>query len=120
MPKKKGIISKEELFCPFALTACSAPNNNNPGIEIDWVDFIVLNNINYLGNYNGDNKYEQGSIDGVIGKVTFNVSKNVKDPAYKIKNGDAAFLPVGTEIYKIKGFKPEFRIAVNADGVWRI
>ena len=117
---KTKLISMVLILLSFALTACTTPNNNNSGAEIDWVDFIVLNNINYLGNYQGDNKYEQGSMDGVIGKVTFNVSKNVKDPAYKLKNGDAAFLPVGTEIYKIKGFKPEFRIAVNTEGKWRV
>jgi len=108
------------LILPLILASCSISGINSTRSIIDWVDFVVIGDIHYLRNYNVGNKLLEESIDAVIGKVKFNVSNNIKDINYKVKNGDAAFLPKGTKIYKIKGYKPEFRIIVNTAGEWRI
>lgn len=117
---KVRIIRLLILILPLILTSCSIPGINGTRAMIDWVDFIVLDDVHYIGNYNGGNKLIEESIEGVIGEVKFNVSNNIKETSYKVKNGDAAYLPKGTKIYKIKGYKPEFRIAVNTEGEWRI
>jgi hypothetical protein len=117
---KAGMIGLLTIIFPLILAACSIGNNSGTGTLIDWVDFIVLGDIQYVGNYYGDNKLVEGSIDKVIGEVKFNVSNNTKKTDYKLKNGDAAYLPKGTKIYSINGYKPEFRIAVNTEGEWRI
>jgi len=108
------------LILPLILASCSIRGINSNISSIDWVDFVILGDIHYMGNYSGGNKLLEESIEGVIGEVKFNVSDNIKDTNYKVKNGDAAFLPKGTKIYKLKGYKPEFRIAVNTVGEWRI
>lgn len=115
---------KLKLFNIFilllVLTACSSPNTLGQAAEIDWVDFIVLNDIHYIGNYHRDNKLHSEDIQETIGEVKFNVAKNIKVTNYKVKNGDSAYLDKGTKIYRIKGYKPEFRIAVNVEDEWRI
>lgn len=117
---KVKIISLLILILSLTLTSCSFPGLKNTGVMIDWVDFIVLNDINYIRNTDGDYELIEDGIDGIIGEVKFNVSENIKDTEYKVKNGDAAYLPKGTKVYKLKGYKPEFRIAVSIEGEWRI
>ncbi len=92
------------------LTGCI---QRSPKVEIDWVDFINHKNVTYLATKftTSDRK-----IESEIGKTLFNVSENVHDPEYKTKEGDAAFLPVGTPIYKLKDYRTEFRVAVKRDG----
>jgi hypothetical protein len=101
------------------LSGCSSKSEKY-GAEIDWVDFIIFNNIHYSGNYYGNNILQESDIECKIGKVNFKVSENIRDPEYKIKNGDAAFLEKGTVLYKIRGYKSEFRIAVKQNNKWRI
>ncbi|MEO4053022.1 hypothetical protein [Solibacillus sp. CAU 1738] len=79
---------------------------------IDWVDFIKWDGESYLGIYTGvlaDERY----IGEKIGKVKFKVADNISDPSYKTKDGDAAFLEKGTEIFSIKG-RPDL-LAVKAE-----
>lgn len=102
----------------LTLTACSGLTN--PAIQIDWVDFIVLNDINYSGKYSEEYILSDASIDKAVGEVKFNVADNIKSTSYKVKNGDAAYLPKGTKLYKIKEYSTAFRIAVNHQGKWRI
>lgn len=39
-----------------------------------------------------------------LGEVEFNTSKNVSNPEYRIRNGDAASTEEGSKIYSIKGY----------------
>tara|TARA_Y100000815_G_scaffold271020_1_gene296823 strand:- start:299 stop:850 length:552 start_codon:yes stop_codon:yes gene_type:complete len=51
--------------------------------------------------------------------VAFRYEGNVSDPGYNLKSwkdGDAAFLEVGTPIHIIKGYNPEFILAAHRNG----
>lgn len=115
---KRKIAGILPLIAVLVLTACSSGGNFNA--IIDWVDFVMLENIQYTGVHSGSGQLEDSSVEAAIGEVKFNVSENVHDPGYKLKNGDAAFLTKGTKLHKIKGYRTEFRIAANVDGKWRI
>ncbi|NHM31205.1 hypothetical protein [Neobacillus terrae] len=96
----------------FLLSGCNPfqPLLNNYAI-IDWVDFIKWDGKEYVGIFNGtlsDKVY----LGNKIGQVRFKVADNISDPYYRTKDGDAAFLKKGTEIYSIKG-KPNL-IAVKS------
>lgn len=105
---KKILISIMVLI--LSLTGCT---QTKPAVEIDWVDFINHKNITYMAT---EFTASADKIESEIGKTLFKVSDNVHDPNYKTKDGDAAFLPVGTPIYKIKDYKIEFRVAVKKEG----
>lgn len=112
----------------LSLVACSSDNNSSPSndegesksgiIEIDWVDFVVLNDINYHRGYMDNYKLQKDKVGKVIGKVEFTVANNIYDPKYKVKNGDAAFLEKGTNIYKLKDYSTNFRVAVYSNNEW--
>jgi hypothetical protein len=102
------------------LIACSPTNITNDKVMIDWVDFVIFNDIHYQRSRYDDNKLLDNNIEELYGEVKFNVANHIKDINYKIKNGDSAYLARGTKFYRIKGYKPEFRIAVKIDGGWRI
>lgn len=116
---KRKITGILLLVAVLALTACSL-NGKKTQInfaETDWVDFVMLNDIQYIGNYD-TGKLEDSSIEAVVGSVRFNASENVHDGSYKVKNGDAAYLPKGTELHKIKGYRTdsELRLILRAIG----
>ncbi|MTD31967.1 hypothetical protein [Planomicrobium sp. YIM 101495] len=79
---------------------CGAIGMPGAQVEIDWVDFVHLNDEQYTA---------MGSeviagpewIGAELGEVAFNVSDNVKDSSYRTKNGDAAFRDVGTPIFEV-------------------
>jgi hypothetical protein len=76
--------------------------------DIDWVDFIKFNNITYLAS--GPPVPISSENLTYYDKVRFKLSENVNDPNYRSKNGDAAFLEVGTPVYAINGYSPMFRL----------
>lgn len=79
---------------------------------INWVNFIRLNGKDYSTIRHGvisDPKF----IREKIGTVKFKVSNVVTSLDYEIKDGDAAFLEKGTEIYAIQGLSEDDYIAVK-------
>ncbi|GGA67796.1 hypothetical protein [Ornithinibacillus halotolerans] len=93
------------LIVPLFLYGCQSItqiNPNNQHIIIDWVDFIKWDGVEYNYLYDAVITSDE-SIGQVIGEVQFNVEKNIKNPSYAIKDGDAAFLDEGTPLYEVKG-----------------
>ena len=84
---------------------------------IDWVDFVKVGGNQYESLYSLAVADPKHVTDEVIGKVEFTVSGNISDPGYRIKDGDAAFLPVGTPLYAIEGLDPERFAAAEDDSM---
>lgn len=98
------------LSFAFILAGCS----KKIACCIDWMDFVRFNDIWYMRVYSSSN-ISENLIDKKIGEIKFQVSENVHDPNYKTKNGDAAFSKKGTELYKLKDYNKNFRIAARVD-----
>lgn len=86
--------------------------------KISWIDCIQLNDQRYTNNNWPPKEIDKSLIDEEIGIITFNIAKKVGNPSYKIRNGDATYLEVGTKIYSIKN-EPD-KIAAFVDGVYRV
>lgn len=98
------------------LTGCSNLGLNANNVQIDWVDFMIVNGIHYMADYQeSDIESTTVEIGDVYSVVKFKVSENVHDPSYKSKEGDAAFLEAGTKIYSLKNYTPSTRLAVYVD-----
>jgi hypothetical protein len=78
---------------------------------IDWIDFVKLNEYTYTGLFEGVIKDPLDVTDEVVGEVKFKVGDVVTNPNYRTKPGDAAFLAIGTKLYRVKGFEPNELIA---------
>ncbi|SFF05475.1 hypothetical protein SAMN04487969_112128 [Paenibacillus algorifonticola] len=80
---------------------------------IDWVDFLMINGIKYHYNYEGSGKVSDDQLGEKLGEVSYMLNDHACTD-YEEKDGDAAFLPIGTAIYAMKGYKPEFRVIANS------
>ena len=79
---------------------------------IEWVDFLMINNIMYSYNYDGAKAINADQLGKKVGEVSYMLNGNACTD-HVSKNGDAAFLPIGTEIYALKGYNAEYRVIAN-------
>jgi hypothetical protein len=94
------------LMLSLMSTSCNLPVDSI--VNIDWVDFIKINDITYL-RQNSDVPPGHDMLTYYT-EVKFKVADNVNNPNYKIKDGDAAYLETGTKIYTQAGYSPYFRL----------
>lgn len=92
----------KEKFRPS--TAC--------GGVIDWVDFVMINDISYGRNVDGVSTVSPDQLGEKVGTVTYMLDEHACADHHAV-NGDAAFLPVGTPIYAMKGYKSSFRVIAD-------
>lgn len=100
------------------LGGCTTGMNTNSirgNAVIDWVDFVKLNGHSYTGLYEQVLKNPNDVTDEIVGEVKFKVGDVVTNPNYKTKAGDAAFLEIGTKLYRVNGFKSDELIAAKDD-----
>ena len=79
--------------------------------NIDWVDFIKLNDITYL-RINQASAIKESDLSP-YDKIRYKVAGNIRNPDYKTKNGDAAYLEAGTLVYSLAGYAPDFRLVAQ-------
>lgn len=90
------------------------PEEIEESIEISWEDFIGINGMTYINhfNYTGqDLDIELGEVYGTIELYLYSDREPPLD--YMSVNGVSPRHSVGTEVYTITGYNPEFRIAVK-------
>ena len=101
----------------IALAGCQLPGSAHSGecsnVQIDWVDFVQIGSTQYVGT----GHLQEGDLGPVLTHVKFKVDGNVCDPAYRPKDGDAAFLDSGTPIYEVNGRPVGQFVAARHDGV---
>lgn len=111
--KKMVIISVFTIF----LSSCGEFSSISgcPDAKIEWVDMVMIQDIRYEHHY-PDSSDETMPIEIEKGKELGKVTYKMADRAcsnHKMKNGDAAFLEVGTPIYEVKGYPTALIVAVN-------
>jgi|SRR5229473_1360598 len=85
-------------------TACQLPGMSSTcNAQIDWVNFIQVGSTQYVAGLEPRSVLQEGDLGPVYTHVKFKVSGNVCDSNYRLKDGDAAFLDVGTPIYQVNG-----------------
>ena len=104
-------------------SACeNAPSGGTSRVMIDWVDFVQLDGRQYLAGLDGAMPpIASNQLGAVVGRVTCQLSvlKFSKEPGPNV-DGDAAFLPIGTEVRAVQGFDPSCGVAARIDGVNRV
>ncbi|WP_310144485.1 hypothetical protein [Paenibacillus amylolyticus] len=82
--------------------------------NIDWADFLMINDVMYsLNDSRSDaTPIEPELIGDKVGEVKFTLSEQACSD-HVVQNGDAAFLSVGTSIYELNGYRPQFRVVAN-------
>lgn len=110
--KLMGFISL--LLISLTSAGCDRVGKETDGCMaiIDWVDFLMINGITYDHNNEGTKEVAKEQIGDKISEITYMLNDHACTD-HKSKNGDAAYLPVGTAVYELKGYKPEYRVVAN-------
>jgi hypothetical protein len=106
-----------------AASACTdTPTGGTSTVMIDWIDFVRLDGIEYIADLEGRAPDVPATRLGpVVGRVTCQLSVlRFSQPPGPAVDGDAAFLPVGTEVHAIPGVAPTCRVAAKVDGSVRV
>lgn len=91
-------------------------------VMVDWIDFVRLGGIEYVADPAGSvPAVPRSELGPVVGRVTCQLSvlKFSRPPGPAV-DGDAAFLPVGTEVHSIAGIAPSCRVAAQVAGSVRV
>jgi hypothetical protein len=105
------------LGAVFFMAACQLPGSpSSCNAQIDWVNFIQVGSTQYVAGPESPNVLQTSDLGPVYAHVKFKVSGNVCDPSYRLKDGDAAFLEVGSPIYQVNGQPPGTRLAARFSG----
>lgn len=103
---------------------CPPPDASPEGDRravIDWVDFVQVDGRMY-SRY-GDSspaRVAPALIGPVQARVLCTISEVVSDPDFVMRDGDASFLPAGTELHSFSDARPALRLAVQVGGIWAV
>ena len=105
----------------IALAGCQLPGSAQghtcSNVQIDWVDFVQIGSTQYVAGPGGAANVQEADLGPVVSHVKFKVDGAVCDPAYRPKDGDAAFLEAGTPIYQVSGQPISLLVAARRQGV---
>ena len=108
----------EETQVPRELTIAKDKTNNDRDEckgSFDYVDVLMLGDVLY---YNHESLDERGrslppdSVGDRIGEVLYTMYDDACQD-FVMQSGDAAFVPTGTPIYRMKDYDPDFRIVAE-------
>jgi hypothetical protein len=90
-------------------------------VMVDWIDFVQLDGIQYVASLDGPTlEVPQEQLGPVVGRVQCQLSAltYAREPG-PAKDGDAAFLAIGTEVHAVRGYQPRCRVAALINGTYR-
>lgn len=101
------------------LSGCSNPISNpiKGNAEIDWVDFVELGSNSYTGSQELVISNPDSVSNDIVGEVKFKVADVVTNSNYRTQSGDAAFLEIGTKLYRVDGFETDQLIAAQDENI---
>lgn len=104
------------LITILTMAACTPFSDGCPDGEIEWVDVLKINDITYQHDFVEEPEGFKADKGKKIGEVSYKMADNACSN-HKMKNGDAAFLRKGTDIYEVKGY-PSALIVTAGDRVF--
>jgi hypothetical protein len=118
-----GINENARSSASGGVSACaSSPKQGAASVMVDWVDFVKLNSIEYVAGPSASTRSAPAlKLGPVVGRVRCQLSAlTFSQPPGPAVDGDAAFLPVGTEVHAIAGIEPTCRVAAEVGGSVRV
>ncbi len=90
--------------CPHTLWSFSA---------VDWAPFVQHEGRTYFEQTvrAGEPQLTEQLLDRTVGTVQCMLGDEVQDTGYRTRDGDAAYLAPGTQLWSVGGFDPGFRLA---------
>ena len=103
------------------LAACGGGRAGPRHAAVDYKDFIQLGGTLYeVADHGVGRPIAPTDLGPVVAVVGGNPPRNDPTLAYRPRDGDAAFLPVGSPVHAVKGYRPSFRLAASHHGRLRL
>lgn len=103
-----------------AAAPCPPPDAEGDA-QIDWVPFVKVDGLMYTSLQSAtENTVPEAALGDLVAAVTCRISDTVGNPDFRPRDGDASYLPVGTELRAFADADPRMRLAVREDGAWRV
>jgi hypothetical protein len=99
-----------------SMAACQLTGSTTTCAQIDWINFIEVGSTQYLAGPQAPSALQESELGPVYTHVKFKVSGHVCDPAYRLKDGDAAFLDPGTPVDQVNGHPVSEELAARFNG----
>lgn len=88
--------------------------------EIDMVPFVVVDGVMFHATFTPEVSVPESVLGEVVATVQCRIAGTVGDPGFRAREGDAAYLPAGTKLRAVEGYRTDFRLAAWEEGAWRI
>lgn len=108
-----GTLAPQRVAAPAACPAAK------PDGITDWVAFVQHAGVQYLPNW-PRSTVPVHQLGPVVGTVTCQRSTSTRGAGEPVRDGDAAYLPAGTELRALDGPDPTLRIAVRVTDGWEV
>lgn len=98
------------------------PDDAAGDAAIDWVDFVRLDGAMYSRVSPGGAAptVDVDLVGAVRARVRCRIAEVVGNPDFRPRDGDASFLPAGTELRRFGTADPLLRLAAEVDGQWQV
>lgn len=85
---------------------------------IDWVPFVIIDGQMYATLYDDPEQVvDEEQVGAVVATVSCRVA-DLGDPDFEPREGDAAYLPAGTEVHKVHGRPTTEALTAYEEGTW--
>ncbi len=96
------------------------PANAEGNATIDYVPFVNIGELMFVQTSSPEVTVPRSQLGPTVTTVRCTISDVVSNPDFESRDGDAAFLPIGTELHAVNGYRRDFRLAANENGAWRV
>lgn len=105
--------------CPSRFRPTPDAHGDVHDVMVDYVDALRFDGREYLSM--DSTPVKQTDLGAGVGRIACTLSGPTQiDPAYRLQDGDATFVPVGTTIYAVKGAPPDQELAAEHDGAMHL
>src|SRR5206468_655016 len=99
-----------------------APTQSGMAMAIDYIDFVQANGRFYQGDLGNPSAASPKDADRGDPQLTIRCSVSIWSDTYQQgltnQNGDASFLPAGTQVYAVNGHSPLCQLMAKTQSGW--
>jgi hypothetical protein len=113
MGRLRGVV----LAGCLLLSACGGGSGETVTGTRDYIDFVRFGGVTYyVADHGVGRPITRRDLGPEFARVRANPPASGSPLAYRPRDGDAAYLPVGSSVFSVKGYRPGFRLAASHHG----
>jgi hypothetical protein len=117
MGRLRGVV----LAGCLLLAACGGGGGGTGSDSRDYIDFVRFGGVTYyVADHGVGRPITAGDLGPEIARVRANPPTSGSPLAYRPRDGDAAYVAVGSPVFSVRGYRPGFRLAASHHGRLRL